>query len=528
MNSKKPCLKQNLSSDSCHKSNVMLFDDSHILENDRELCRFITCGSVDDGKSTLIGRLLYDTKTLFVDQLSTLQKESKKYGTQGENLDFALLVDGLSSEREQGITIDVAYRFFSTQKRKFIIADTPGHEQYTRNMATGASTADIAIILIDARKGVLTQTKRHSYIVSLLGIKHFLIAINKMDLVGYDEGRFRAICKDYEEILKELKKDIAVHYIPISALHGENIVSKSENLTWYKDKTLLEWLEIIELDSGQQGEFILPVQYVNRPHLNFRAFCGQIASGSVNVGDEVLVLPSMQESRIAHIITSAIQNPHALTQDQTPQYAQEASAPMSVSMCLQDEKDISRGDYIVSKNHSLIMSNIFKAMVIWLSQTPLELGVSYLLKSTHNLCNAAIVDIAYKKDMESFNNVSTDSLCLNDIAQCTLRLDKALPLQCYENNKILGAFIIIDRYSNQTLGAGMIEDIIESQAILDSTMRLESSNSTESIINDTLQCSNQDSKNFLESTPHRIYTDSEIALNRFIRTQYPEWGCKKI
>lgn len=546
---KKPCPQENLSDDSCHKSKAGLsFDDSQKLESDTELCRFITCGSVDDGKSTLIGRLLYDTKALFTDQLNALQKESKKYGTQGENLDFALLVDGLASEREQGITIDVAYRFFSTPKRKFIIADTPGHEQYTRNMATGASTADIAIILIDARKGVLTQTRRHSYIVSLLGIKHLLIAVNKMDLVGYDEERFRAICKDYEEILKELKKDIAVHYIPISALCGENIVSKSENLSWYKDKTLLEWLEDIELDSALQGEFVLPVQYVNRPHLNFRAFCGQIASGSVREGDEVLILPSMQTSHIAHIITSEIQNPHALTQDQTPQYAQEAYTPMSVSVCLQDERDVSRGDYIVSPHHSLSISNAFRAMIIWLSATPLELRVSYLLKHTHNLCNALITDIAYKKDMESFANLKVDSLRLNDIAQCTLRLDKALPLCSYEKNKILGAFIIIDKYSNQTLGAGMIEDIMQPQAILDSTIHLESQNKRAS----TLQGSNQDSLNTLESQvildshtaleshstleskatldspPHRIYTDSEIALNSFIRTHYPEWGCKKI
>ncbi|WP_394952324.1 sulfate adenylyltransferase subunit CysN [uncultured Helicobacter sp.] len=460
------------------------------------LCRFITCGSVDDGKSTLIGRLLYDSKTLFVDQIHSLHTESKRYGTQGENLDFALLVDGLSSEREQGITIDVAYRFFSTKKRKFIIADTPGHEQYTRNMATGASTADIAIILIDARKGVLTQTKRHSYIVSLLGIRHFFIAVNKMDLIDYDEERFRAICGEYAQILKELREDIVAHYIPISALKGENIVSKSENLAWYRDKTLLEWLEDIELDSIPQSEFVLPVQYVNRPHLNFRAFCGQIASGSVRVGDEVLVLPSMQKSRVAHIITSEITDPHTLTQDQTPQYAHEAYAPMSVSVCLQDERDVSRGDYIVSKNHTLSMGNTFRAMMIWLSETPLELGTTYLLKITHNLCNVRITEIVYKKDMESFTNVCADSLKLNDIAQCTLKLDKTLPLQCYKHSKILGAFIIIDKYSNQTLGAGMIDSV------------------SESIHRD--------------SAPHRIYTDSEIALNAFICEHYPEWGCKKL
>ncbi|EAL7526078.1 GTP-binding protein, partial [Campylobacter jejuni] len=362
--------------------------ENYLKEHEnKELCRFITCGSVDDGKSTLIGRLFYDTKALFSDQLSTLEKDSKKMGNAGDKLDFALLVDGLASEREQGITIDVAYRFFTSNKRKFIIADTPGHEQYTRNMATGASTADIAIILIDARKGVLKQTKRHSYIVSLLGIKNFIIAINKMDLVSYEEKIFNNICKDYEKIIPYLQEDIQTHFIPICALNGENITQKSRNLSWYKGETLLALLDEIKINKIIQNDFIMPVQYVNRPHLNFRSFCGNIASGYVKLQDEIIVLPSMQKSKIKSIITNDIKDLRTLDENEIIPSQNEACVNMAVSLCLEDEIDISRGDILASINHDLKMSNAFEAMIIWMSQKQLDLNENYLIKRAHNLCN---------------------------------------------------------------------------------------------------------------------------------------------
>ncbi len=349
------------------KTNVEKYLKEH--EN-KELCRFITCGSVDDGKSTLIGRMLYDSKMLFEDQILSLEKDSKKLGNAGEKLDFALLVDGLASEREQGITIDVAYRFFTSEKRKFIIADTPGHEQYTRNMATGASTADIAIILIDARKGVLTQTKRHSYIASLLGIKQFIIAVNKMDLIDYNQEIFNTICKNYQEILPCLKNHerIKTHFVPICALDGDNIASKSINMPWYDGKTLSELLDTLPIVTNLSDEFIMSVQYVNRPHLNFRGFCGNIASGSINVKDEVVILPSLKTSKVKQIITPSIKNLNVSDKNEKNQSAKNASFPSAITLTLEDEIDISRGDVMASKNHSIEISNSFKAMVIWMSE----------------------------------------------------------------------------------------------------------------------------------------------------------------
>ncbi|HEF7931889.1 TPA: sulfate adenylyltransferase subunit CysN [Campylobacter jejuni] len=467
--------------------------ENYLKEHEnKELCRFITCGSVDDGKSTLIGRLLYDTKALFSDQLSTLEKDSKKMGNAGDKLDFALLVDGLASEREQGITIDVAYRFFTSNKRKFIIADTPGHEQYTRNMATGASTADIAIILIDARKGVLKQTKRHSYIVSLLSIKNFIVAINKMDLVSYKEKIFNDICKDYEKIIPYLQEDIQIHFIPICALNGENITQKSRNLSWYKGETLLTLLDEIKINKIIQNDFIMPVQYVNRPHLNFRSFCGNIASGYVKLQDEVIVLPSMQKSKIKNIITSDIKDLRALDENEIILSQNEACVNMAVSLCLEDEIDISRGDILASINHDLKMSNAFEAMIIWMSQKQLDLNENYLIKRVHNLCNVKFENINYKKDINTFKEENASNLILNDIANCTLKLNKNLALKEYKDNKTLGSFIIIDKYSNETLAAGMIIKILNSQQ------------------------------------SQRIYTQAEIELNAFIRKNYPEWGCRKI
>lgn len=460
----------------------------------KELCRFITCGSVDDGKSTLIGRMLYDSKMLFEDQILSLEKDSKKLGNAGEKLDFALLVDGLASEREQGITIDVAYRFFTSEKRKFIIADTPGHEQYTRNMATGASTADIAIILIDARKGVLTQTKRHSYIVSLLGIKQFIIAINKMDLVDFRQDVFDDICKSYGKILPYLKnyENIQTHFVPISALDGDNIASKSIHTPWYNGKTLSELLDTLPITADFNDEFIMSVQYVNRPHLNFRGFCGSIASGKVSVGNEIMILPSLKTSKIKEIITPDIKNLKVLDKNENIQSAKNASFPSAITLTLEDEIDISRGDVIVSKNHSLETSNSFKAMMIWMSEAKFSLSGNYLIKIANLTTSITFEKIDFKKDINTFEESQSDELKLNDIVKCTLRLSKKTALAVYKDNKTLGSFIIIDRYSNETLAAGMVEEILTHE------------------------------------DKARVYTQAEIELNTYIRKNYPEWECKKI
>ncbi|EDO7633978.1 sulfate adenylyltransferase subunit CysN [Campylobacter coli] len=473
------------------KTNVEKYLKEH--EN-KELCRFITCGSVDDGKSTLIGRMLYDSKMLFEDQILSLEKDSKKLGNAGEKLDFALLVDGLASEREQGITIDVAYRFFTSEKRKFIIADTPGHEQYTRNMATGASTADIAIILIDARKGVLTQTKRHSYIVSLLGIKQFIIAINKMDLVDFRQDIFDDICKSYKEILPYLKnyENIQTHFVPISALDGDNIASKSIHTPWYNGKTLSELLDTLPIAADFNDEFIMSVQYVNRPHLNFRGFCGSIASGKVSVGDEIMILPSLKTSKIKEIITPSIKNLNVSDKNEKNQSAKNASFPSAITLTLEDEIDISRGDVMASKNHSIEISNSFKAMVIWMSEERFSLSGSYLIKIANLTTSVTFEKIDYKKDINTFEEFQSDELKLNDIAKCTLRLSKKTALAAYKDNKTLGSFIIIDKYSNETLAAGMVEEILTHE------------------------------------DKARVYTQAEIELNAYIRKNYPEWECKKI
>ncbi|ECR0827308.1 sulfate adenylyltransferase subunit CysN [Campylobacter coli] len=473
------------------KTNVEKYLKEH--EN-KELCRFITCGSVDDGKSTLIGRMLYDSKMLFEDQILSLEKDSKKLGNAGEKLDFALLVDGLASEREQGITIDVAYRFFTSEKRKFIIADTPGHEQYTRNMATGASTADIAIILIDARKGVLTQTKRHSYIASLLGIKQFIIAVNKMDLIDYNQEIFNTICKNYQEILPCLKNHerIKTHFVPICALDGDNIASKSINMPWYDGKTLSELLDTLPITADFNDEFIMSVQYVNRPHLNFRGFCGSIASGKVSVGDEIMILPSLKISKIKEIITPDIENLKVLDKNEKIQSSKNASFPSAITLTLEDEIDISRGDVIVSKNHSLKISNSFKAMMIWMSEAKFSLSGNYLIKMANLTTSITFEKIDFKKDINTFEESQSDELKLNDIAKCTLRLSKKTALAAYKDNKTLGSFIIIDRYSNETLAAGMVEEILTHE------------------------------------DKARVYTQAEIELNAYIRKNYPEWECKKI
>ncbi|MFT7824408.1 MAG: sulfate adenylyltransferase subunit CysN, partial [Sulfurimonas sp.] len=440
--------------------------EAYLKEHEnKEILRFITCGSVDDGKSTLIGRLLYDSKMIFEDQLSAIEKDSKKSGTTGDRIDLALLVDGLASEREQGITIDVAYRFFSTDKRKFIIADTPGHEQYTRNMATGASTADVAIILIDARQGVLTQTKRHSYISSVLGIKKIIVAINKMDLLGFSQKRFEEIKEEYEALIPNLPhhKDIEFRYIPISALDGDNIVTNSERCSWYADEPLMELLDTLDISKNENNHFRLPVQYVNRPHLNFRGFCGTIASGEISVGDEITVLPSRKTSKVKQIILPTAANLN--TEHLALNTASKAYSPMAATLTLEDEIDISRGDMIVKSSDIPEVSNKFSVMVVWMSEEPMKLNQNYIIKRATSVINGTFKSIEYKKDINTFDELDAHTLELNDIAKCTLSLDRQIAIDPYHNNRYTGSFIIIDRYTNNTVGAGMISASIINEAM---------------------------------------------------------------
>ncbi|MGD9553185.1 MAG: sulfate adenylyltransferase subunit CysN [Arcobacteraceae bacterium] len=482
-----------------HKSDLIAQNiEAYLKEHEnKEILRFITCGSVDDGKSTLIGRLLYDSKMIFEDQLASIEKDSKKSGTTGDKIDLALLVDGLASEREQGITIDVAYRFFSTDRRKFIIADTPGHEQYTRNMATGASTADLAIILIDARQGVLTQTKRHSYIASLLGIKNLIVAINKMDLVDFSSERFESIKKDYEEIIPNLphSSEINFSYIPISALDGDNIVSISPKCSWYKGLPLMGLLDSLPIHKDENDDFRLPVQYVNRPHLNFRGFSGTIASGTISVGDEITVLPSRKTSVVKSIVSNDVKDLRPLGKDEVVETIETAFAPMATTITLKDEIDISRGDMIVKSNSIPQVSNKLSVMVVWMNEKPLELNGNYIIKRATSVINGTFKAIEYKKDINTFKEIATDKLELNDIAKCTLALDRQIAVDPYNKNRHTGSFIIIDRYNNTTVGAGMIVESV------------------------------QDSE-----FSHQIkeYTDAEKALNQYIRDNFPEWGCKEI
>lgn len=460
------------------------------------LLRFITCGSVDDGKSTLIGRLLYDSKMIFEDQLASIEKDSKKMGTQGGALDLALLVDGLQSEREQGITIDVAYRYFSTDKRKFIIADTPGHEQYTRNMATGASTADLAIILIDARQGVLTQTRRHSYIVSLLGIRRIVVAINKMDLVDFAQARFESIKADYEKLIPSFPnyEQITFEYIPLSALNGDNVVYPSELTPWYSGTPLMEYLDSVSIEYSHEetaDKFRFPVQYVNRPHLNFRGFCGTIASGTINVGDEITILPSGKTTKVKSIVLPGILNGSDLIT------ANEAYAPMAITLTTEDEIDISRGDMIVHSDHLPRVSNSLKVMIVWMSEEAMKPQTHYFIKSATTLVGGSFERINYKVDVNTYERVQVDELELNDIASCKLVLNRPIAADPYKLNRLTGSFIVIDRLTNNTLGAGMIVDVSRRES-------------------DTVP------------KPKRVYTQEEIELNAYVRKNFPEWGCKAI
>ncbi len=455
----------------------------------KDMLRFLTCGSVDDGKSTLIGRMLYDSKMIFDDQLEAAESESKKYGTTGEKIDMALLVDGLQSEREQGITIDVAYRFFATENRKFIIADTPGHEQYTRNMVTGASTADVAIILIDARKGILTQTRRHSFIVSLLGIEHVIVAINKMDLVDFSEDTFNEIKQAYGELADELGIK-NTYYIPVSALDGDNVVDQSKNTPWYAGKPMLGLLDTMNITKEPTAEnFRFPVQYVNRPNLDFRGFCGTIAAGSVKVGDEITVLPSGKSTKVKSII-----NAGDITEAKREATTNEAYAPMAITITTEDEVDISRGDMLVHTESLPSVSNNLKVMLVWMDENPMQIGRSYDIKRATSVVSGSFEHINYKVDVNTYEREEVDTLELNDIASCRMVLTRPIAADAYETNRLTGSFIVVDRISNNTVGAGMIVGV--------------SRRNTEVLTKD--------------------YSAAEKELNAYVRKHFPEWDCKAV
>ena len=429
-----------------HVSELIASDiDQYLKQHEhKSLLRFITCGSVDDGKSTLIGRLLYESKMLFDDQLAAVEADSKKFGTQGDDIDFALLVDGLAAEREQGITIDVAYRFFSTEKRKFIVADTPGHEQYTRNMVTGASNADVAILMVDARKGILTQSRRHSYIVSLLGIRHIVVAINKMDLVGYSETTFREIVADYMAFAGRIGIT-DVTFIPMSAFKGDNIVAPSEHMPWYQGDTLMQFLETVQIDEAdhEKAAFRLPVQWVNRPNLDFRGFAGTIASGKVKPGDRIRVQPSGRESTVARIVSMGGDLP-------------EAVAGQSITLTLSDEIDISRGDVISTTEGPAEIADQFECTITWMHEAPLLPGRNYLLKIGTRTVTASVTEIKYQVNVNTLEHTAAKTLELNAIGICNISLDRPIAFDPYAQNRDTGGFILIDRLSNNTIGAGLL------------------------------------------------------------------------
>ena len=430
-----------------HISNLIATDIESYLKSHEEksLLRFITCGSVDDGKSTLIGRMLYESHMLFDDQLSSLKADSKKVGTQGEEIDFALLVDGLAAEREQGITIDVAYRFFSTDKRKYIVADTPGHEEYTRNMATGASTADVAIILVDAEQGVLTQTRRHSFIVSMVGVKKVLLAINKLDLVNYSEEVYDKIVSDYQDFAQTALDIDSITSIPISALIGDNVVKKSENTPWYNGQTIMEYLETVEISNQKTLQsFRMPVQWVNRPNSNFRGFSGLISSGEINSGDKIRILPGGQTSTIKSIVTWG----GNLTT---------AKAGQSVTIILDDEIDVSRGDVITISEDPCSEADQFQARILWMNENPMMPGRQYLLKSNSQSAMLTLGRLKHRIDVNTLDHLPAKTLELNEIGVCNISLDKRIAFDSYDKNRTMGGFIVIDRLSNNTVGMGLID-----------------------------------------------------------------------
>ncbi|MEE2878838.1 MAG: sulfate adenylyltransferase subunit CysN [Pseudomonadota bacterium] len=421
-------------------SNIETYLDSQLKKS---LLRFITCGSVDDGKSTLIGRLLYESKMIFDDQLASLKNESKKFGTQGEEIDFALLVDGLAAEREQGITIDVAYRFFSTDRRKFIVADTPGHEQYTRNMATGASTADLAIVMIDARKGVLTQTRRHSFIVSLLGIKHVVLCINKMDLVDYDQSVYETILKEYREFAADFGFE-SIQAIPVSALAGDNVVTNSERTAWYDGPPLMEYLDTVEIRSDvAEKPFRMPVQWVNRPNLDFRGFAGQVISGSIKPGERIRALPSGKSSTVSRIVTMGAD-------------LDEVVEGQSITLTLDDEIDISRGDVLCADQSPAEVSDQFQATMLWMSDSAMLPGRSYIMKMGAREAQMQVTEQRYRVDVNTRAHEAAKTLGLNEIGVVNIALDREVAFDAYKQNRRMGGFIVIDRMTNETVGLGLI------------------------------------------------------------------------
>jgi sulfate adenylyltransferase subunit 1 len=466
-----------------HQSELIAEDiDAYLKQHEqKELLRFLTCGSVDDGKSTLIGRLLHDSKMIYEDQLEAVRADSTKHGTTGEKIDLALLVDGLQAEREQGITIDVAYRYFSTSKRKFIIADTPGHEQYTRNMATGASTCDLAIILIDARYGVVTQTRRHSYIASLLGIKHIVVAINKMDLKNFDESVFKSIKADYVAFAKKLDMK-NIFFVPISALDGDNVVNRSERSPWYKDQTLMEIFESVPIAADKNfTDFRFPVQYVNRPHLDFRGFCGNVASGIVKVGDLVKALPSGKSSRVKSIVTYDGD-------------LSEAFAGQAVTLTLTDEIDVSRGDMLVLEQDKVQQTIHLQAHMVWMTEKALQPNADYLFKFASKVVTGKIERIQYRIDVNTQEHLPVSQLQLNDIAVVDVLLNQPVVVDIYQQNRATGAFIVIDRITNITVGAGMVNNRLDHEV---------------------------DNK-------HTDFSEFELELNALVRKHFPHWGALDI
>ncbi|EJD6046413.1 sulfate adenylyltransferase subunit CysN [Providencia rettgeri] len=452
-----------------------------LAQQHKGLLRFLTCGNVDDGKSTLIGRLLHDTRQIYQDQLSTLQSDSKRIGTQGEKLDLALLVDGLAAEREQGITIDVAYRYFSTEKRKFIIADTPGHEQYTRNMATGASTCSLSILLIDARKGVQEQTRRHSFISTLLGIRHLIVAVNKMDLVDYSEAIFEKIKQDYQKFAMELPVDLTVWFVPISALDGDNIVNASDNFKWYQGDTLLSILENVQVEQKASEQALrFPVQYVNRPNLDFRGYSGTLSAGIVEVGQKVKVLPSGATSAIKEIVTFSGEQDFAIPGE-------------AITLVLEDEIDISRGDLIVAQDETLQTTQHASVDVVWMSEQPLVQGQQLDIKIAGKRSRAKVENIQYQVDINNLTQKVATELPLNGIGLVEFSFDEPLLLENYQRNADTGGMIFIDRLTNVTVGAGLVR---ETQAPV-----------------------------FDQPSD---FSEFEIELNKLVRRHFPHWGARDV
>ena len=429
------------------KLNIKEFLDK---DEQKDLLRFLTAGSVDDGKSTLIGRLLFDSKKIYEDQLDALERDSKRMGNAGEHIDYALLLDGLKAEREQGITIDVAYRYFSTNNRKFIIADTPGHEQYTRNMITGGSTANLAIILVDARTGVITQTRRHTYLVSLLGIKHVVLAVNKMDLIHFDEKRFNDIVAEYKNFITPLGiSDVTC--IPLSALDGDNVVEKSDRTPWYTGQALLDYLETVPIDHDRNfSDFRYPVQYVLRPNLDFRGFSGKIASGIVRKGDEIIALPSGKKSRIKSIVTY----------DGELEYA---FPPQCITITLEDEIDVSRGEMLVHPDNLPMMDRNFEAMLVWMDEEDMDTNKQFFIKQTTNVTRARIDKIKYKVNINTMEQSPSEKLVLNEIGKVVITTGKEIFFDPYEKNKHTGAFILIDPITNNTSAVGMIINRVDAK-----------------------------------------------------------------